>query len=42
MKDHFKDLITYADILIEAGAILLIAIAILVINYRPTNKLLDE
>ena len=30
------------NILIEAGAILLIAIAILVINYRPTNKLLDE
>ena len=31
-----------ANILIEAGAILLIAIAIVVINYRPTNKLLDE
>jgi protein PsiE len=30
------------NILIEAGAILLIALAILVINYRPTNKLLDE
>lgn len=31
-----------ANILIEAGAILLIAISIVVINYRPTNKLLDE
>ena len=38
MKDQFKDSIMY----IEAGAILLIALAILIINYRPTTKLLDE
>lgn len=30
------------NILIEAGAILLIALSILIINFRPTNKLIDE
>jgi protein PsiE len=30
------------NILIEAGAILLIASSILIINFRPTNKLIDE